>query len=43
MYVPNLQNMDDLSLLKIINEEEEEAHAIITEKDPFEDWIQKKN
>ncbi len=43
MYIPNLQNMDDLSLLKIINDEEEEAHAIIPEEDPFEEWIKKRN
>ena len=43
IYVPNLANMDDLSLLHIINEEEEEAHAIIPEEDPFENWIKKKS
>ena len=43
MYVPNLSNMDDLSLLKITNEEEEEAYAVIPEDDPFEELIKKKN
>ena len=43
LYVPDLSNMDDLKLLNIFNEEEEEAHAIIPEEDPFEEWIQKKN
>ena len=43
LYVPDLKNMDDLSLLNFINEEEEEAHSIIPEEDPFEEWIKKKN
>lgn len=43
LYVPNLSNADDLSLLNIINDEEEEVHAVISEKDLFEDWIKKKN
>ena len=43
LYVPDLSNMDDLKSLNNLNEEEEEAHAIIPEEDPFEEWIQKKN
>ena len=43
LYVPNLSNADDLSLLNIINDEEEEAHAVISDKDLFEDWVKKKN
>ena len=42
-YVPNLSNADDLTLLTIINEEEEEAMPVLSEKDLFEDWIKKKN
>ena len=39
LFVPNLSTMDDLSLLHIFNDEEEEAHSIIPEEDPFEEWV----
>ena len=43
LYTPNISSGDDLSLLNIINDEEEEARPVISEKDWFEDWIAKKN
>jgi serine/threonine protein kinase len=43
LYVPVLKSMDELSLLNFINDEEDEAHSIIPEEDPFEEWIKKKN
>ena len=43
LYTPNISSADDLSLLNIINDEEEEARPVISEKDWFEDWIAKKN
>jgi serine/threonine protein kinase len=43
LYAPNISSADDLSLLNIINDEEEEARPVISEKDWFEDWIAKKN
>ena len=43
LYTPNISSADDLSLLNIINDEEEEARPVISEKDLFEDWIKMKN
>jgi hypothetical protein len=43
LYTPNISSADDLSLLNIINDEEEEACPVISEKDLFEDWVKMKN
>jgi hypothetical protein len=42
IYTPNLQNADDMKLLKFINYDEDDANGISLEKDPFNDWIKKK-
>ena len=41
-YVPPIDNADDMKLLKIINEDEEDAEEVDPAKDPFDEWIRKK-
>ena len=41
-YVPPLTNNDDMSLLNIINEDDDEAASIDPSEDPFDSWIKKK-
>ena len=41
VYIPDVDNADDMKKLKIINEDEEDAEEINPEKDPFDDWIRK--
>jgi protein kinase A len=41
VYLPPIDNADDMKLLKIITDEEEEAEEIDPAKDPFDDWIRK--
>ena len=40
-YIPPVTNNEDMSLLNIINEEEEEAEVVDSSEDPFSDWIKK--
>jgi protein kinase A len=43
IFVPNLNNNDDLTLLNIINDEEEEVPTVNPVEDPFAEWIKKNN
>ena len=40
-YIPPVANSEDLSLLNIINEDEEEAKVVDPGEDPFSNWIKK--
>ena len=42
IYVPDLENADDMKLLNFINYDEDETNGINPEQDPFNDWIKKK-
>ena len=41
VYIPDVDNADDMKKLKIINEDDEDTEEINPEQDPFDDWIKK--
>ena len=41
MYIPDVDNADDMKKLNIINEDDEDAEEINPEQDPFDEWIRK--
>ena len=42
IYIPNVENADDMKLLTFINYDEDDTSHTNTELDPFDDWIKKK-
>ncbi len=41
VYIPDVDNADDMKKLNIINEDDEDAEEINPEQDPFDEWIRK--